>query len=262
MAALVSLLSVIVFSILITRIATVALVQTGLSLDAARFQARSAFTGAGFTTREAESVVNHPVRRRITMLLMLVGNAGIVAAISSLILTFVESGEGDLPRWSKTIMLMAGLLGLAWFAHSRWVDRFLRRAIGRLLEGFTELEVRDYAQLLSLGEDYEVAKLTVGEDHWLAGLEVSGTRLREEGISLLGIHRPGKDFLGVPRETVTIQPGDVVVLYGHTDALERLSDRREGLLGEKEHREAVDRHESEQEAEHEDFGDDGEGDDE
>ncbi|NOK57506.1 MAG: potassium transporter TrkA [Chloroflexi bacterium AL-W] len=90
MLAIISLLLVITISIVITRIATIALTHTGLSKESARFQARSAFTGAGFTTNESESVVNHPIRRRIVLLLMLLGNAGIVTAVSSLILTFVN----------------------------------------------------------------------------------------------------------------------------------------------------------------------------
>lgn len=90
MIAIISLLLVICISILITRIATVALAHTGLSKEAARFQARSAFTGAGFTTHESERVVNHPVRRRIILSLMLLGNAGVVTAVSSSMLTFVN----------------------------------------------------------------------------------------------------------------------------------------------------------------------------
>ena len=49
----------------------------------ALFQALSAFSGTGFTTPEAESIVNHPARRRITMLLMIVGTAGIATVIVS-----------------------------------------------------------------------------------------------------------------------------------------------------------------------------------
>jgi hypothetical protein len=74
MTALISLLSVVTLSILINKIATVALVQTGVAKHIARFQARSALTGCGFTTTEAEKVINHPVRRRIVAILMLLGN--------------------------------------------------------------------------------------------------------------------------------------------------------------------------------------------
>jgi len=52
--------------------------------------ARSAFTGVGFTTSESEKVVNHPVRRRILLMMMLVGNASIVTVISTFILGFIQ----------------------------------------------------------------------------------------------------------------------------------------------------------------------------
>jgi Trk-type K+ transport system membrane component len=74
-------LLVIFLSLLIVRAASVALVLTGLDQRRAWFQALSAFTGTGFTTREAESVVNHMARRRIISALMLLGNAGIVTVI-------------------------------------------------------------------------------------------------------------------------------------------------------------------------------------
>ncbi len=88
MYAISSLLLVVAVSLIITRVATVILVASGLSRQAARFQARSAFTGAGFTTTESESVVNHPLRRKVVMTLMLLGNAGIVASASTLIIGF------------------------------------------------------------------------------------------------------------------------------------------------------------------------------
>ncbi len=55
MAPLITLIVIFTFSVLITKIATESLVHTGLSKEAARFQARSAFTGVGFTTKEAEN---------------------------------------------------------------------------------------------------------------------------------------------------------------------------------------------------------------
>lgn len=51
-----TLLVVLNSSILITRVATVALTHTGLSRESAKFQACSAFTGVGFTTSESEKV--------------------------------------------------------------------------------------------------------------------------------------------------------------------------------------------------------------
>lgn len=124
MIAIVSLLLVVLLSIIITRIGAIALTHTGLTRESAKFQARSAFSGAGFTTSESEMVVNHPVRRRIVMVLILMGNAGIVAAVSSLILTFVQRGDATALTF-RVVVLVAGIVALWGFATSRWVDRWL-----------------------------------------------------------------------------------------------------------------------------------------
>lgn len=97
MLSVITLLVVLTLSILVTRVATVALTHTGLSKESAKFQARSAFTGVGFTTDESEKVVNHPVRRRILLVLMLLGNAGIVTAVSSLIVSFINVDRSSSP---------------------------------------------------------------------------------------------------------------------------------------------------------------------
>ena len=125
MVALASLLIILALGLLITRVATGILEATGMSKSAARFQARSAFTGSGFTTRESESVVDHPVRRKVIMWLMLRGNAGIVAAAGSLIIGFRGSGSD---AW-RLLELGLGLLCFVFISRSRWVDRHLTRGI-------------------------------------------------------------------------------------------------------------------------------------
>jgi len=147
MIAIVSLLVVVTVSILMTRVATVALTHTGLARESARFQARPAFTGAGFTTNESERAVNHPVRRRIIMLLMLMENAGIVTAMSSLILTFVDEGAG-VNLTMRLGFLIVGLVVLWTIATSQWVDRHLSRLIERTLNRYTQLEIKAYASLM------------------------------------------------------------------------------------------------------------------
>ena len=74
-------LFIIFISFLIIRAASIALMMTGMDKAKARFQSLSAFTGTGFTTKEAEFVVNHPLRRRIVSWLMILGNIGIATII-------------------------------------------------------------------------------------------------------------------------------------------------------------------------------------
>lgn len=149
MAALASVLIVLTLSLLVNRIATAALALTGLSRQAAQFQARSAFTGVGFTTNEAELITTHPVRRRIVMLLMLLGNIGIVTSISSLLLTFINT-EGTLQSLLRLLILGIGLLVLWVLATSPWIDRYLSRVIDWALRRWTHLDIRDYVTFSAL----------------------------------------------------------------------------------------------------------------
>jgi hypothetical protein len=246
--SIISLLIVVTLSILVTRIATVALTQTGLSKEAARFQARSAFSGAGFTTSESERVVNHPVRRRIILALMLLGNAGIVTAVSSLILTFIrEPGSDSLT--SKIVLLVLGLVGLWFFAASPWVDRRLSRLIDMALSRYSSLDVRDYASLLHLVGDYRLAELQVREEDWLAYRKLVDSGLRKEGVIALGVRRPDGTYLGAPKGRTEIKPEDTLLLYGRATALARLDERRKGRGGDQQHEEAVQEQQDVQEQE-------------
>ncbi len=94
MGAAITLLVILTVSVFVVRIAAVALRLTGMPADIARFQARSAFSGAGFTTSESEAVVNHPIRRRLIGLLMLWGNIGLVTVIATFIVSFVGTEKG------------------------------------------------------------------------------------------------------------------------------------------------------------------------
>lgn len=238
MAAVLSLLLVVTISILLTRVATIALVHTGLSKESARFQARSAFTGVGFTTSESERVVGHPVRRRIVMLMMLIGNAGIVTAVSTLILTFVNpTASGTLVI--KVAFLVGGLVVLFAIAMSSWVDRQLGRLIDWFLARYTDLEVRDYASLLHLAGEYRIAELQVQPTDWLANKTLTQLALRDEGIIVLGVHREGNRYLGTPKGDVTLRPGETLIVYGRAAALADLDQRRSGHVGEREHRVAI-----------------------
>ena len=238
MIAAISLIMVLAMSILITRIATIALIQTGLARETAKFQARSAFTGVGFTTNEAEKVVNHPVRRRILMLLMLMGNAGIVTAVSTAILSF--AGNDDEGRgWMKLALLVAGL-SLLWTAsYSQWLDKHLSRLISWFLEKYTDIDVRDYASILKVGGDYQIAELQTQEGDWLAGRNLADLKLRREGVAVLGIQKTGGEYLGVPMGTTTIKAGDTLLLYGRSQSIKALDERREGVGGQLAHMDAI-----------------------
>jgi hypothetical protein len=225
-------------SLIITRVATIGLTLTGLSHEAARFQARSAFTGTGFTTSEAEKVVDHPVRRRIIMVLMVARSAGLLSIILSLILSFADTGP-DADRLTRLLWLASGVGALWLLVRLRPLDRWLGRLIEWCLKRWTDLDARDYASLLKLAGEYNVTELHVPEESWLAGKRLRECRLMEEGITVLGIYRDDGDYVGVPRKETKVYPGDILILYGRTKALNDLDRRRADLIGEQAHERAV-----------------------
>jgi len=107
MGAALSIFIILSLSVFLIRVASVALRVTGLVDSSARFQALSAFTGTGFTTREAESVVNYPVRRNIVSMLMIIGNMGVVTVLATVVVSVVRT-DGDV---TAVIVQLAWLLG-------------------------------------------------------------------------------------------------------------------------------------------------------
>jgi K+/H+ antiporter YhaU regulatory subunit KhtT len=231
-------LVVLTISFLITRLGTAALTLTGVSHDLARLQAVSAFTGVGFTTSESEQIVNHPARRRILIILMILGNAGIVTAVSTLLLSFL--GVTEQSQWlSRGALLVIGLAVLWCIATSNWVERHLSRLLEAMLKRFTDLQTFDFAELLDLSGRYTVRTLHVQTNDWVEGKRLSETELFQEGVTVLGIHRASGRFLGVPRGETPVETGDELVLYGRKDRLSELDDRRRGRPGDEAHARAV-----------------------
>ena len=220
MIAILSLLTVLTLSFLIVRIGAIALTMTGLSDEVARFQALSAFSGAGFTTGESENVVNGPARRRIMAWLIRLGSAGIVTVFSTVMLSIVGDSY---PTWEKLTVLLCGLAALIYVAQSDRLDRLTRPLIERFLRNTATLDLRDYAGLLHLREDWRVAEAEVQEGALLASGTLDALGLHQKGVLVLGVERGDGGWVGAPGPDTRLAPGDIAILYGQSDVLERVS---------------------------------------
>jgi Trk K+ transport system NAD-binding subunit len=238
LAAIITLSIIILLALLINRIATAALMSTGMSREMARFQARSAFSTVGFTTTEAESVVKHPVRRRIIAFLMLMGNAGFVGLIATVLGTFTGEAEG-LAVWKRGSILAVVLTMLWLIGTSKWLDAWLHRITNAALKRWTNLEARDFLDLLHVGEGYSITELIVDHDDWLMGRRLDELRLSDIGINVLGIQKTGGDYIAAPTGTTYINEGDKLLLYGSRKIIIALDKDRSDPEEGKKHRERV-----------------------
>jgi hypothetical protein len=243
MYAVITLLAIVSLSMLVVRIGAVALMMTGLSRDAASFQALSAFSGAGFTTGESELAVTTPERRRIIGLLIRAGNAGAITIVTSLILSFV--GQEDRAP-VHLVIIVGGLVGIVLVSRSGWFNRRLTPIIQLALSRSTPLVLRDYAALLHLREDFRVAEFEVRPEGWLEGQQLKDLDFPAEGLLVLGIVQPSGEYVGAPPSDFVFSSGDTVVIYGREPKLEEISQRRSA--DDLAHEEAIAEHTSEVDA--------------
>lgn len=209
-----ALLVIVVLALLIVQLGANALVLTGMSRSAARFQAASAFFGVGFTTSESEMVVGHPVRRKIVLHLIIAGNIGITSAVATLIVTAMKNNPSG---WLETVSLLL-VVALAVAAGLLLNVGFIKRPLDALMRRFLTkvgvMRALDYEVLLHVDEGFSVSEVELEEDHPFAGKALRDSRPGDRGIVVLGIHRSEGDFIGAPDREQRLLSGDVVMVYG------------------------------------------------
>jgi hypothetical protein len=212
-------LFVVFVSFLVVRAAAIALMMTGLDEKRAKFQALSAFSGTGFTTREAESVINHPKRRRIVTWLMILGNAGVVTVIVTATSSLVTSKGYQLSL--NVLILAAGIFLIYKIATHRG---FIRRWESFIEDKFAKSRVFDEGvteDLLHLIEGYGLVRAMVTESSPLVGGSIAEHKLTEREILVLGRER-GKEWIPIPKSAETIRSGDKLITYGSLKFLKDL----------------------------------------
>ena len=165
--------------LLIFWLGSTALEATGMERSKARFQALSAITGTGFTTREAESIVNHPKRRKITSWLMLIGNTGIFAFIIGLIL-YLRAGI-TAPSPFQISIILAVILALFLFIKLGVMDK-LTSIILRLVYRRRPASYLVPDEVLHQASHYGVARIMVRDEARESGLTIKDTGFVERGI--------------------------------------------------------------------------------
>jgi len=220
---------VILASFAVIRLGAVLLELTGMQWEQAKFQALSAFTNSGFTTREAEDVVKHPVRRRIVSYLIVIGNAGIVTTIGA----FAGSMMGG--NYTRTLanvgLVFAGIVFLMWIARRGGIGTRARMRLETWLAAHYDFQAPTAEEMLRLGEGYGLTRITVPKDSPAVGKLLKELDLKDRMVQVLAIER-GNRFMPIPSGDDHLLAGDKVVVYGiadsidsvfHPDSAERLS---------------------------------------
>ena len=211
---------VIVMSLLVVWAGGIALAMTGMDEKTARFQALSAFTRTGFTTKEAELVTKNPRRRTIVTWLMILGNAGIITVIvtATSSLSSTTSGPGIAIGIASLIAIVVLIYLVARYTP---LVKIWRRFVEKKLINSEFFEEGVSEDLLHLSEGYGLVKIFVTEGSPLIGHTLFESNTPENDFWVVGIER-GKDWISLPRSREKIEEKDRLIVYGNIDQLKSI----------------------------------------
>jgi hypothetical protein len=215
------LLIAILVSFIIVRIGGFALQLTGIEPDVARFQALSAFSGTGFTTREAERVVGHKTRRRIVTILIILGNAGTVTVIATLVASFTQV-SGYTWFFIRLAIIIGGIVGLYQLIirsnFGRRIPAWLQRPVmNRILKEAPPVE-----EIFRMEKDWGISLVTIKRSSKSIGQSVADITA-EGDIEILGIDR-ADIYLTRPEGEEEIMVGDRLLVYSNRKSVKRILD--------------------------------------
>jgi len=204
-------LVIIIISVFIVKIASVALNLTGLEEKKAFFQALSAFTGTGFTTKDSELILQDDIRRRIIMFLMILGNAGLVTVITTLLLSFNKGGFA--PNLLNFAVILLAILFLIKISSNKVLTRKLTKKIQEKLVKRSSFTKRPVEEVLRIAKGYGIAEVTLTEECGDIGKTLIDSSFRQKDILILAIER-GPSVIPTPKATDELVIGDIVICYG------------------------------------------------
>jgi len=200
---------------------SIALEATGMERRKARFQALSALTGTGFTTTEAEEVVNHPRRRLIASWLIFLGSVGIIL-FALLILVIIILGLRPSKPSSPEVLIFSALptvalLVLYWIGVLDKLGTVIANWLKRSSYFTSDLSIKETVHRAG---DYSIARLTIGRKAPEVGRKIGSTSLAKHKIAILAIER-GDKTVAFPKAKETVRAGDHLLCYGETDKISK-----------------------------------------
>jgi len=216
-------LLVIAISVLVVKIATIALKMTGMDEKKAHFQALSAFTGTGFTTRDSELILDNNIRRKIIMVLMILGNAGLITVITTIVISFGRSNV--LPFLLNVGIVLIVIIVLYKISANKGVTKFLNDKIESGLEKSPPFRRRPIEEIVRIAKNYGIAEVNINKHCQDLGKTLSESSFRENDILILAIERENS-VIPAPKATDQINIDDTLICYGKLSNIEMIIKRQ------------------------------------
>lgn len=228
----------ILISVVVVKAGAAAFHLTGLNWSAAWFQAMSCFTTTGFTTRESELIMSHAQRRKIAMVLMVLGNAGFVTLIATLAGSMQPMRESAIfsvlgiriPAYLQTVLnlllmlvgmgVIAALFSRTWFGQG--MTTWLRKRLGTRWDWWLQLGT----ETLLTADGVGVATLTLEEGAPSLGGPLERLTA-DSGLRVVGLERGGATTLD-PKPDEVLERDDRLICIGRVADLHKAAKSLSG----------------------------------
>lgn len=189
---------------------------TGLDSTVSRFQVISMLTGTGFTTDESDSIINHPIRRKIGAFLILFGAFSLAVIISNL--SAILANDIRLLEISIILIVCIFLLLVVRLA---FIKNFLTKKFRHNLEEHYDLCEHPIQDVLFLDQDDTVTDVSIKEGSKLIGKDLCNLIDENNDINLLFVKR-GEIKIRKGLSEEKIQEGDQLYVYGNKKDMKSL----------------------------------------
>jgi hypothetical protein len=187
---------------------------TGLKGTVARFQVISMLTGTGFTTDESKSIIDHPVRRKISMFLILFGAFSLAVIISSISTLLTD----DL-RLMELSIIIGILLVLTVLVKVPFLNNRLSNKMKSEMYNHYELWEHPIEEVLFLEDEDVVMEIDIYEDSEFIDVKAFDVISHGADINILFIES-GEVKIRKELYEYKIKLGDNLFLYGNKKEIE------------------------------------------
>lgn len=196
---------------------------TGMPIDKARFQVISLLTSTGFTTKESELIVQHPIRRKLASWLMIISYIS-TAVLISFIIGIISNSLSDAKSLGFTAIIIVTFFIIVYFiVRSSLLDKveyFIEKVISKS-KRWNEAIINSPIDIgLHHKKGYGIYEIFIGKDSKFIGKSIIESNLKSLEIQVLSIDK-GDELINFPTPDSIFELTDRITIYGNVKNINR-----------------------------------------
>ncbi|WP_194192362.1 TrkA C-terminal domain-containing protein [Clostridium chrysemydis] len=206
--------------LLVINFFTILFRMTGLPVQKARFQVISLLSSTGYTTKESETIVQHPVRRKLASWLMIISYVSTATFISFFVRMLSDSVTSI--GFFAVIAFFCIVVFLIYRTDSlEKIETFFEKVIASS-NIWKKLNLL-HSNAITSNRGYGVYEVYVSADSFLVGKSIEKSGLKEMEIEVLNIDK-GDDFIKFATADYVFEPLDKLTVYGNIKSIKENFD--------------------------------------